>query len=211
MVPGLITPPGGYACYGAFSINAVACINTTKNKAPIAVGLMAMNSFELSRSGGTGKLVSVQHFYGDKLCTLGGISLDALPTLGVPEFLVIDLEPCDSPELETCDNTDKDVDKDEMDELLLHCLLAALKYSKTLSLPILTSNFYKLQMMPLCPQGKTLNVKKSSYKKVGEFMSKMSEVVVIYLLTGCLRYVFTDGTYNYEGTEERSGIHYRFQ
>ncbi|CAH1114110.1 unnamed protein product [Psylliodes chrysocephalus] len=68
---------------------------------------------------------------------------------------------------------------EEMDELVLFCFLGAIKYSKSLSLPILTSNFFKLNMLPVCPENKTLDIKKTSYKKLKPFLKKMSEEGIV--------------------------------
>ncbi|KAG5899462.1 hypothetical protein JTB14_015315 [Gonioctena quinquepunctata] len=64
---------------------------------------------------------------------------------------------------------------DDMDELLYYCFLGAIKYTKNLTLPALTSNFFKLHMLPLCPPNKTLDIKKTSYKKLKPFLKKMTE------------------------------------
>lgn len=66
---------------------------------------------------------------------------------------------------------------EQMDILLEKCFLTAIKYSKTLEIPMLTSSFYKLQMIPVCPEGKVLDVKKSSHKKVGQFLKAMEKVI----------------------------------
>nr|XP_023016633.1 eukaryotic translation initiation factor 2D isoform X2 [Leptinotarsa decemlineata] len=64
---------------------------------------------------------------------------------------------------------------DDMDNLLCYCFLGAIKYTKNLTLPVLTSNFFKLHMLPLCPSDKTLDIKKTSYKKLKPFLKKMTE------------------------------------
>lgn len=88
-----------------------------------------------------------------------------------------DLEETDTTSEEKKDEiTETQVTSEEMDELLKYCFFTAIKYSKTISLPILTSNFYKLQMMPICPEGKTLDIKKSSYKKLKPFLDNLSNV-----------------------------------
>lgn len=55
------------------------------------------------------------------------------------------------------------VPNETMDDLVLRSFLTVLKYSRSLSLPILTSNFYK--QMTMCFPGKSVDVKKSSYKR----------------------------------------------
>ncbi|XP_045482603.1 eukaryotic translation initiation factor 2D [Harmonia axyridis] len=80
--------------------------------------------------------------------------------------------------LETNEIT-KEMTIEDVDELLYNCFFTAIKYSKTLTLPILTSNFYKLQMLANCPPGKTLDIKKSSFKKLKPFLDKMCKENII--------------------------------
>ncbi|CAG9858310.1 unnamed protein product [Phyllotreta striolata] len=84
-------------------------------------------------------------------------------------------------EANTEDNTEETVKDsvEEMDELLLFCFLGAVKYSKSLSLPVLTSNFFKLNMLAICPEDKTLDIKKTSYKKLKPFLKKMCEEGIV--------------------------------
>ncbi|CAE1304714.1 EIF2D [Acanthosepion pharaonis] len=66
--------------------------------------------------------------------------------------------------------------QEEMDELLLHCFLCALKSRlKDKDLPIPTVNFYRNHMKAFCSPGKTLEIKKSSYKKFSKFLQTMEE------------------------------------
>lgn len=63
-----------------------------------------------------------------------------------------------------------------MDELLNYCFLKALKTSaKKIELPVLTSNFFRLHIVPACPSDKILDVKKSSYKKLSKFLEAMQK------------------------------------
>lgn len=63
-----------------------------------------------------------------------------------------------------------------MDKLLLHCFLKAWKTSaKKVEVPILTSNFYRLHMVPACPDGASLDIKKSTYKKLSKFLNAMAK------------------------------------
>ena len=80
--------------------------------------------------------------------------------------------------------TDSRSPEEIMDELIENAFLQALKTTanaKKLELPVLTSNFYRLHMLPACPSeiGGPIDIKKSSYKKLGKFLSKM--VINIYL------------------------------
>eukprot|EP00090_Calanus_glacialis_P008779 TRINITY_DN17125_c0_g1_i2.p1 TRINITY_DN17125_c0_g1~~TRINITY_DN17125_c0_g1_i2.p1 ORF type:complete len:597 (-),score=222.65 TRINITY_DN17125_c0_g1_i2:88-1878(-) len=62
-----------------------------------------------------------------------------------------------------------------MDELLENAFLQSLKTScsaKKAEFPMLTSNFFRLHMVPACPPDSQLDVKKSSYKKLSKFLEK---------------------------------------
>ncbi|XP_071508950.1 eukaryotic translation initiation factor 2D-like [Diadema antillarum] len=64
----------------------------------------------------------------------------------------------------------------DMDQLLYQCFLHSLKEKVKLSdLPLLTSSFYRNYILPCCPKGKTLDIKKSNYKKVSTFLEAMQE------------------------------------
>ncbi|CAH0397234.1 unnamed protein product [Chilo suppressalis] len=64
----------------------------------------------------------------------------------------------------------------DMDGLLTWCLLTFLKYGgKRAELPLKTNLLYKNHIMPLCPPDRTLDVKKSSYKKLGKFLEAMQQ------------------------------------
>lgn len=82
----------------------------------------------------------------------------------------------EEPESDVADAKEEVDTVESMDERLQYCFLVAVKYSKTLTLPCLTSNFFKLHMLPACPEDKTLDIKKSSYKKLKPFLEKMSQV-----------------------------------
>ncbi|OQR76610.1 eukaryotic translation initiation factor 2D-like [Tropilaelaps mercedesae] len=70
----------------------------------------------------------------------------------------------------------------KMDELLKECFLSALKTSyKHIQLPILTSIFYSKYVMACAPEGQTVEVKKSSFKKVSQFLAKMQALGYIVI------------------------------
>lgn len=69
-----------------------------------------------------------------------------------------------------------------MDELLDNAFLQSLKTScnaKKAEFPMLTSNFFRLHMVPACPPQSQLDVKKSSYKKLSKFLEKKERFGVI--------------------------------
>ncbi|KAM3958321.1 eukaryotic translation initiation factor 2D [Aphomia sociella] len=64
----------------------------------------------------------------------------------------------------------------DMDGLLQWCLLSFIKLeSRRVELPLKTNLLYKNHLMPLCPPDRTLEVKKSSYKKMGKFLEAMQQ------------------------------------
>ncbi|XP_063995162.1 eukaryotic translation initiation factor 2D isoform X2 [Diachasmimorpha longicaudata] len=68
---------------------------------------------------------------------------------------------------------------EEMDSLLEYSFLKACKKMKKSDLPILSSNFFKNHLIPACPPDKSLDMKKSSYKKISVFLAKMKSMKVI--------------------------------
>lgn len=74
------------------------------------------------------------------------------------------------------EKNEPECNKEMMDELFMICFKCALKKSlKNTDLPIITSTFYKTHMTPFCPENKTLDVKKSSYKKLSKFLQRMEK------------------------------------
>ncbi|EFA12044.2 eukaryotic translation initiation factor 2D isoform X2 [Tribolium castaneum] len=184
MLPGVVTPPG--AKYGNLPRGAMAYVNVTEDIAAVAVGVTAQSSSEMLASGKRGKCLLIYHTYGDNLCSVEGPKYPRLPVLGPPEWMVFterDFPALGAPQLEPSgDNSPEEIEEpgpppgpEDMDQLLTYCFFVAIKYSKTLNLPILTSNFFKLQMMPVCPDGKTLDIKKSTYKKLKPFLDAMQK------------------------------------
>ncbi|XP_076279212.1 eukaryotic translation initiation factor 2D isoform X1 [Lasioglossum baleicum] len=68
----------------------------------------------------------------------------------------------------------------EMDNLLEYCFLKACKKSvKPVDLPMLVSNFFKNHLMAACPPDKSIDIKKSRYKKLSVFLAEMKAKGVI--------------------------------
>lgn len=194
MLPGVVYPNISLFSKNcpAFSANTQVYINSTKNKAAVAVGVTAESSESLIRSHNRGKCVTVYHFLGDKLCTLENITCPPLPKLGIPDWLHVELDSTESDETQnTIDNQDtlENVQPEEnihspnssiqqMDDLFLYCFLAAVKYSTDLSVPILASTFYKVHLKKSCPSDQTLDVKKTFYKKLSVFLDYLKQVIL---------------------------------
>uniref|UniRef100_A0A8C4ZMB2 Eukaryotic translation initiation factor 2D n=1 Tax=Gadus morhua TaxID=8049 RepID=A0A8C4ZMB2_GADMO len=117
MLPGVVVPSCGLP-----EVRQGECcvVKVVGNEAPMAVGIAAMSTAEMSSAGMKGR--------------------------------------------------------DEMDALLLQCFLHALKSKvKKSELPLLTSSFLRNHMFPCCPNGKQLDIKKSSYKKLSKFLQTMQQ------------------------------------
>ncbi|MBZ3880683.1 Eukaryotic translation initiation factor 2D [Sciurus carolinensis] len=78
------------------------------------------------------------------------------------------------------DSTDSKPLQEQMDELLQQCFLHALKCRvKKTDLPLLTSTFLGNHMFSCCPEGRQLDIKKSSYKKLSKFLQHMQQEQII--------------------------------
>ncbi|XP_057297814.1 eukaryotic translation initiation factor 2D-like isoform X1 [Hydractinia symbiolongicarpus] len=79
---------------------------------------------------------------------------------------------CDSPIEEQSENVTL-TPQEEMDNLIENCFCQAVLDAKKVELPILVSTFSSQYLHAACPDGKRIEVKKSSYKKMSKFLSEM--------------------------------------
>lgn len=255
MLPGIVLKGQLHVkAYGNLQKGEAVAVNMTTNKAPVAVGLTALSSFDMYMAAQRGKAVKILHFVGDELWSYG--TKLTIPELGPPPGYEVDVDVssaavgdnspvgtestsrvksdslsesamlilpgnleenaveglCDSAtdlvlnviasdksedlsmkEVQECDGTPEDVDtentpeldvnpQESMDKLLEYCFLKAWKTTaKKVEFPLLTSNFYKLHMIPACPSGKQLDLKRSGYKKLSKFLSAMESLDIIKL------------------------------
>eukprot|EP00058_Branchiostoma_floridae_P005957 XP_002591445.1 hypothetical protein BRAFLDRAFT_205397 [Branchiostoma floridae] len=193
MLPGVIPGEEGLPVIEKNSLCAVSLLG---NRAPIAVGRTTMSSSQMQECGMKGKGVTVLHTYLDQLWEHGDQT--PLPTMATqqscPEGHVPDLDSGDATSEEqlqgqlaaeassTTDTVpienlvlnDDLGDEDQMDSLLYQCFLHALKTNvKKTDLPLLTSKLLRGHMQPCCPADKSLDLKKSSYKKLSKFLQAM--------------------------------------
>ncbi|KAM7054615.1 eukaryotic translation initiation factor 2D isoform 2-T2 [Molossus nigricans] len=78
------------------------------------------------------------------------------------------------------DPTDSKTLQEQMDELLQQCFLHALKCRvKKADLPLLTSTFLGSHVFSCCPEGRQLDIKKSSYRKLSKFLQQMQQEQII--------------------------------
>ena len=86
--------------------------------------------------------------------------------------------PVDTEKVEEEEEEDTRSPQEIMDEMLLHAFLQAWKTSaKKAELPMLTSNFFRVHMVP--QSEKPLDVKKSSHKKLSKFLAKMQKERIV--------------------------------
>ena len=87
------------------------------------------------------------------------------------EEMKIDQVECDTEQAEVEEDTrsPQEVMNDLLDQSLLQSLKTTFS-SKKSEFPILTSNFYRLHMVPACPPQLQLDIKKSSYKKLSKYL-----------------------------------------
>lgn len=64
---------------------------------------------------------------------------------------------------------------DNMDDLLEYCFFCSLLRMKKIEFPVLTGTFFRSYLLPCRPEGKTVDIKKSSYKKLSKFLHCMQE------------------------------------
>ena len=84
---------------------------------------------------------------------------------------------------DNCEEEDSRTLEEIMDNLIETAFLQALKTTaKKVELPLLTSTFFRQHMVPACPNeiGGPIDMKKSSYKKLSKFLTKMMEEKVNY-------------------------------
>uniref|UniRef100_A0A8C1RVF2 Eukaryotic translation initiation factor 2D n=1 Tax=Cyprinus carpio TaxID=7962 RepID=A0A8C1RVF2_CYPCA len=177
MLPGVVVTADGLPEVQQGDCCAVTLV---MNRAPVAVGTAAVSSAEMRKSGMKGRGVNILHTYMDQLLHSSPVetSCQNMQKLRLDEHEVVkEEEPVEDKEGE---DTNKEEDsrspQEQMDELLLQCFLHALKTKvKKSQLPLLTSNFLRHHMVPCCPKGKYLEIKKSSYKKLSKFLQCMQK------------------------------------
>lgn len=204
MLPGVVLEgPSSLYAYGKLEKGTPVSVNTVDNKAPVSVGIAAHSSYDMYMAGGRGKCVEILHTLGDTLCQLG--KPPPRPNLGTPfiqrdenvetlseevaELEVegeIDRETTEERLTENAESIESDVSNQltdpvqEMDKLLEYCFLKACKTTiKKGDLPMLSSNFFKNHLLAVCPAGQSIDVKKSSYKKLSLFLASMKTKGVI--------------------------------
>lgn len=142
----------------------------TTDERPVAVGMMRESSSMTTRNG---IAVVLFHYEGDGLYQLGSRGLDELAST------------LDEPKLEEEENKieiKKDVSEEEMSKWIREAFLNCLRLSfKSENLPVDVGQFQKEYMMPSRPLNSFLDVKRSTFKSLGNFLSEMEKEGIILL------------------------------
>ncbi|CAI2346089.1 unnamed protein product [Caenorhabditis sp. 36 PRJEB53466] len=160
---------------------------------PSAVGVSLMSSEDMFACGFKGKGVQVLHVFRDQLWEFGPKGLP--PVLSLEEWSEIGEEPSGDILLEEEEEEGSSADKDQepeeeqkkedtdedeitetMEHLLTRCFLAGLKHRFTRGLlPIDVGQFYTQCVLACVPDGRRLDMKKTSYKKFGTFLQEINK------------------------------------
>lgn len=206
MLPGIVVPPAGLPQVQKGDLCAIVLVG---NRAPVAIGVAAMSTSEMLTSGLKGRGFSVLHTYEDYLWRSGdgssppfiapltldppdvGEEQDDMTRLTLEEENGEDQQMCGDKTLPEVsedpgvgglnpDPADSKTLQEQMDELLQQCFLHALKCRvKKTDLPLLTSTFLSSHVFSCCPEGRQLDIKKTSYKKLSKFLQQMQQEQII--------------------------------
>ncbi|CAL8089505.1 unnamed protein product [Calicophoron daubneyi] len=189
MLPGVIlNEPLSPRSFNCIKKSVLCCISTSSNYAPLAVGYTAMSSEEMFLSGGRGKAVTIFHVLGDHICSLD--TPIPRPLLDRPMSSALLSDSFGDMHLSNIvDEDDQIISSDHAseqgvgeatearstDELLIQCFMRGLKTVKDNQLPMPVNVFYAQHVIAQKPPSIELDVKKTTYKKVGVFLRKMED------------------------------------
>ncbi|KAJ2706539.1 hypothetical protein FB645_001549 [Coemansia sp. IMI 203386] len=208
MVPGLIVPNGGLP---DLKSGTVVAICSPGNLAAQAVGVLALDTKDFRDvAGAKGKAVLVSHTYKDHLWQSGskealpeisGFSSEAADEESDEPDAQSDSEEqamtkveggIEEMSLSAHESEQQDQDQEamvtpaEMDVLLIEVLkqtMATVLDSEHASplMPINASTLYSNYMTPNAPRGKTVDIKRSSYKKLAKFLKAAEKTGLVKL------------------------------
>lgn len=200
MLPGVIPVGTGLRMYGNYKKGQLVAINLTFNKSAVGIGTLSRSSDDLYMAGGHGAAVRPVHLFGDKLWSIepsvtlqiptdttvasANISSnDDFPALGEEPKKKTPNEEIPLPVIENLEITEtkdeaspppEEEPKNTLDDILKNAFLSACKYKgKDLTLPILTSTFYRTHVLPEAKCA--IEIKQTKYKKVSTFLKEMAD------------------------------------
>lgn len=202
MLPGVVRQEGtDLRSWGRHEKGDVVAVNLTSNKAAVAVGTLNRSSEDMYMSAGTGVCVNIIHVFGDKLWSIEPTVCIQIPHLeaavSVPKSTDFpsladsmkktdfkkDVVEVQKPQMDKISNEFQDLEiKEEIieesaspDKILKDAFLTALKLDgKKLVLPLLTSNFYRLHVLPATNE-ENFDLKSTSFKKLSKFLKQMTD------------------------------------
>ncbi|KAJ3325718.1 Eukaryotic translation initiation factor 2D [Boothiomyces sp. JEL0866] len=177
MVPGII------AITREFEEGDIVGITFPNNPYPLVIGKALKSSAQL-RNETEGKAVQNLHYYGDCLWELGDKSeppqiLSDIANLSVDEKDVTsELQP---EEVEVSDKAEQPAEQgftlttQDMDLLFEKAFITSVIKTQDNLLPVSSTIFYSNHVLPNRPEGTTLEIKKSSFKKWTKFLKSMEK------------------------------------
>nr|XP_030728711.1 eukaryotic translation initiation factor 2D isoform X4 [Globicephala melas] len=182
MLPGLVVPPAGLPQVQKGDLCAIALVGNRRSgdkSSPPSIAPLALDPPDLSEEKGSVQADTT--LQGDmRRLTLEGEEEEGEVQQRCGEKSL--LEATEDPSVGSLnpDPTDSKTLQEQMDELLQRCFLCALKYRvKKADLPLLTSTLLGSHMFSCCPEGRQLDIKKSSYKKLSKFLQHMQQEQII--------------------------------
>ncbi|KAE9416866.1 hypothetical protein Angca_006573 [Angiostrongylus cantonensis] len=161
---------------------------------PMVVGIALMSSEEMIANKFEGKGVQVLHIFKDTLWEFGSRVFPPLHSLDClskntdkteafveEKFPSIDVgehhSSCESKSLDNNSSIVTTSSEESMDELLLRCFLAAVKF-RLEKLPMDVGQFYSTCLLKCVPSGRRLDMKKTKYKKFSAFLNEVTDAVL---------------------------------
>ncbi|XP_031336766.1 eukaryotic translation initiation factor 2D-like isoform X2 [Photinus pyralis] len=207
MLPGLCPEIYSSLSIATFERGTKLFVNTSNNKAAVAVGVTA-DSASVLRSCKVGKCAIIYHSFDDFLCKINNMPTSPIPQLGQSQLPIPSLqmlqpvleEPnTQSTSNETPTSPNEEANIKAMDDLLLRCLLVAMKFTKDIKIPMLVSTFCNTYIKEACPAA---DIKKSSYGRITAFLQKCAKDELISLSKKGHIYVITEFNYDHQLVKE---------
>uniref|UniRef100_A0A182QHK2 Uncharacterized protein n=1 Tax=Anopheles farauti TaxID=69004 RepID=A0A182QHK2_9DIPT len=187
LIMGVVKQGPHLAWWESHQQHEVVAVNLTLNRAAIGVGLLAYSSSELKYTCKVQDVcVKMMHVFGDKLWGMETSLCQQVPQQG-PVFSDLSISSSQPSTAEEDQHETKtptpapEGSSRNPDDLIKGALIKALKmHGKNMTLPMHTSTFYPQYVLPHIPEG--IEMKKSSYKKVGTFLKWMADEGIIEIM-----------------------------
>ncbi|XP_050425989.1 eukaryotic translation initiation factor 2D-like isoform X2 [Adelges cooleyi] len=172
------------------SIDQCVSVYSTLSKKIIGVGHKNVNKSEQNENDKY--TINVLHYYDDELFKQFAVSEKTRDTVKAMRKEINKILKLNK-NLENLSESSNEVSVEKMDQIVLTCFLKALKkFVKEDMLPLLASEFYRKYVIPLDPEGIKIDFKKTSYKKLSNFLQLLEEKGFIK----CTKDIVIDINYN---------------